>query len=348
MREESVRGTRLRRFLEVFDMLSRPGGATAKEIGRKLGSRGNKERSAERAAYRNVALVRKLGFPVRQEVSSQTKFSLHKSSRKDVAGVAVPEVNLSSQEIIALYLLWSTVGIFQGTGIEKEMGSAFEKLGAFLPEGTLSQLDRVKSLVIPTSKLSKDYSGMQDVISRLAEAILEKRTCRVRYHRFYDNEVKEYRIDPLHLFENDGGLYLFVRKHVKKSGGGEIRTLAVERIRELKTTRSSFSYPDEKEFDPENPLGAAFDIIRDEKEMAVKIWFSGEVARYIKERKWSQGQRITPQGSDGAIIFEMETSGKWEVKKWVLSYGPHARVLEPEDLRQEIMKELDAARKAYP
>jgi len=45
--------------------------------------------------------------------------------------------------------------------------------------------------------------------------------------------------------------------------------------------------------------------------------------------------------------MEMKTSGWWDVKKWVLSYGAEAKVLEPEDLRQEIIEELTAMMKQY-
>ena len=72
----------------------------------------------------------------------------------------------------------------------------------------------------------------------------------------------------------------------------------------------------------------------------VKIWFSAEQARFIKERKWSQTQKIKDQ-KDGSIILSMQTSGGWEVKKWVLSYGADAKVLEPEALKKEIVEELN-------
>jgi len=40
----------------------------------------------------------------------------------------------------------------------------------------------------------------------------------------------------------------------------------------------------------------------------VKVWFSAEQARYIRERKWSGTQKIREQ-KDGSIILSIETSG---------------------------------------
>ncbi|MDT8318108.1 MAG: WYL domain-containing protein [bacterium] len=50
---------------------------------------------------------------------------------------------------------------------------------------------------------------------------------------------------------------------------------------------------------------------------------------------------------DGSIILEMKTSGWWDVKKWVLSYGAEAKVLEPEKFRDEIAAELEKSLGQY-
>ena len=120
---------------------------------------------------------------------------------------------------------------------------------------------------------------------------------------------------------------------------GDIRTLAVERIQEITKTGSLFEYPED--FDPEELLESAFDIVYEDP-VKVKVWFSANQARYIKERKWSKNQEIIDQ-EDGSIILSMETSGWWDVKRWVLSYGSGAKVLEPEELREAVATELEAA-----
>ncbi|MEA1901703.1 MAG: WYL domain-containing protein, partial [Thermodesulfobacteriota bacterium] len=74
--------------------------------------------------------------------------------------------------------------------------------------------------------------------------------------------------------------------------------------------------------------------------------FSADQARYIKERKWSKTQKIKKQ-DDGSVILSMKTSGWWDVKKRVLSYGSDAEVLEPEELRKEIINDLKTACERY-
>ena len=63
-------------------------------------------------------------------------------------------------------------------------------------------------------------------------------------------------------------------------------------------------------------------------------------------RTLAKNQKIKEQ-KDGSIILEIKTSGFWDVKKWVLSFGAEAKVLKPEKLRKAISKELAEARKYY-
>jgi predicted DNA-binding transcriptional regulator YafY len=78
----------------------------------------------------------------------------------------------------------------------------------------------------------------------------------------------------------------------------------------------------------------------------VKIWFSASQARYIRERQWAQEQKITKQ-KDGSIVLWMKTSGWYDVKKWVLSFGAEACLLEPKHLQDKIRNEVEKMCKGY-
>ena len=319
------------KLLKAVDLLAKPGGATKKELAETL-------EVSERQVYRIIMHIEDLGFPLYDEedpFEKEKRWKLEEGYVKKLPNISIPDIKLSLSEIISLYLLKGEGKLYRGTEIEKEINSAFIKIGMFLPEGTTDQLRKIKTLFIPAAKFTKDYTGKEEIIEQLTDAIFKKKTCLINYHSFYADTVKDFTIDPLHFFERDGGLYLFARTTAYK----DIITLAVERIKQLILTKDSFEYP--KDFDPEEMMDKAFDLVFDEP-VVFKIWFSADQARYIKERVWSKTQKIEDQ-KDGSIMLTMQTSGMWDVKRWVLSYGAQAKVIEPEDLRQEIADELKVA-----
>ena len=203
----------------------------------------------------------------------------------------------------------------------------------------MKQLDKVRTLFVAAGKFTKDYRDKEDVISALTDAMFKQLTCLVEYHSYGDDKVKRFKIDPLRFFERDGGLYIFVQA----TTFGEIRILAVERILKLTITDAAFTAPED--FDPDTMLETPFNLTCDDP-VTVKVRFSADQARYVKERRWAANQTITDQ-PDGSVILELQTSGRWDVKRWVLSFGPDAEVLEPEDLRQEIAADLGSMIGAY-
>ena len=78
----------------------------------------------------------------------------------------------------------------------------------------------------------------------------------------------------------------------------------------------------------------------------VKVRFSSVVAWYVQEARWHESQKLTAQ-NDGSIVAEFELDHTEEIKRWILSFGRHAVVLEPEELQAEMLEELDALRELY-
>ncbi|HIJ81680.1 MAG TPA: WYL domain-containing transcriptional regulator [Desulfuromonadales bacterium] len=322
-------------MLKAVDFLARPGGATMQELGDEL-------EVDRRTAYRIRETLEELGFPLYDDTSNldgKKRYRFEASYLKKLPNLSIPELNLTLSELIALYFIRGNGKLFGGTDIERNIESAYTKLDAFMPEGLARNLEKVKTLFVASSKFAKDYRDKQDIIETITDAIFRQQTCLVGYHSFHDDKMKGFKIDPLKFFERDGGLYLFVRT----TKYGDIRVLAVERINSLTMTEATFSQPEN--FDPDTLLENAFSIVYDEP-VEVKIHFSKEVARYIKERRWSKEQIITEQ-TDGSIILDLKTSGWMDVKKWLLSFGAEAELLEPEQLRSEIIEALELTTGAY-
>ncbi len=329
-----MRGKLLVRFHRALQLIGRAQGASIRDLTSELGI----DRTS---VYRLFRTIEDMGFPLYEDKTplervKRWKF-LDSGSGRRRAGV--DELRVSRSELIALTFIRGYARLYRGTALEDDVSAAFDKICSSLSPQLATQLKRVQSLFIPSVKFAKDYSGKDDVIDSLTEAILQQRTCLIQYHSFSNGRRKKFSIDPLHFFEHSGGLYLFANA----TDFGDIRTLAVERIEEIEITETAFTYPEE--FDPEKWLEEAFTIFGDDQ-FEARIWFSADQAKYIKERTWAKQQRILDH-MDGSVILEMTTSGRWDVMRWVLGFGSQAEILGPEDLREETSLVLQAASSRY-
>ncbi|WDP84864.1 MAG: WYL domain-containing protein [Desulfobacter sp.] len=222
--------------------------------------------------------------------------------------------------------------IFRETKIHSHIKNGLAKLMHFVPEKTQNELAGLKQIFISKTIGSKTYAGHEKTIGKLTESILNRTSCQIKYHAFYKDTIENVEIGPLHFYENNGGLYLFALKMQTR----EIRTYAVERIKTIQRLKRNVNYPNH--FDPQAVLNSAFNLTHGDP-VRVKIRFSPNEAPYIKEKSWAADQQIQNH-SDGSLTLSMTISGRRDVKRWVMSFGKEARVLEPEDLRMEIKDEL--------
>lgn len=320
-----MRGSNLKKFVDSYNLLAQPCGTTLSELARKLGV---EERQARRAMETVEDILKCSVLKDKAILGGEIRYYLDREQSKRLSEIKLADLNLTVGEIIALHFLKSHAKLYAGTGIDIEIERAFAKMDAFVPAGFGKQLDKVKTIFLSSSKFAKNYAAKQAIIDQLTDATLKQQTCLVEYHSFSDDTVKSYNIDPLKFFEQNGGLYFFVRT----TSYGDIRILAVERINALTNTGIPFDYPED--FKPDELLDEAFGLNYDDP-ITVKIRFSADQAKYIEERRWAKKQRITKR-KDGSIVLTMETSGWWDVKKWVLSFGAEAEVMEPVEMRDEI------------
>jgi predicted DNA-binding transcriptional regulator YafY len=315
-------------------LLSRPQGASNEELEEELGV---KKRSVQR-------LKRTLDqqFHLPQEEVHGIAGKSRRWKIMDTASITIPNVKkigLDPSELLALYILRGVAGIYKGSAIMDDINGAFEKIGTNMSPESRKMLEKYSRMFVVAPKSAKNYAASDGVIEELSYAIIGQKTCKVTYHAYGEDVLKTYTINPLHFFEHDGGLYLIavITKY------GDLRTLAVERLKEVEETKDHFEYP--VDFDPERYLSSAFTLYFGEPE-TFKIRFPKDQARYISERIWAVDQKIETR-KDGSLILTMTTSGGYDIKKWVLSYGGDAELLEPQWLRDEIVEEMKRSLKKY-
>lgn len=328
LREKNMWASQMGEVIEAVRLLSRSNGATINELSEELGV---DQRTVKRLKKTLAILI---GGPLDEIKGLQRETRFKFPSGFTLSLPLTNQSGLETPELMALYALRMNSGLFRGSDISSDIDKAFSKIGKALSPATRSMLERYANIFISVPKTPKDYSAHAETIEELSLAILGRTTCRICYTSFSEEDVKEnsYEINPLNLFERDGGLYVFV----VVTRFNDIRLLAVERIKQIDLTEKTFEWPEN--FDPEALLSKAFGLYWDEP-FTAKIRFPASQARYIRERKWAEQQHID-ELSDGSIVLTMDTSGRYDVKRWVLSFGVDAELLEPKDLRKEIKMSL--------
>lgn len=325
------------KIIEAVGLLRTPGGVTIRQMEDSLGV-------SRRTVYRTLDALQAMGVPLYEEQAALGREKLWKLEDRYVErlpNMDVPRIRLTEEERLLLAFLLAGAGVLQDTEIAAPLASLRQKASAMLGTGTFdpAAMDGLASLFVRSGHLTKSYAGKEDLIEDLAEAILDRKTCAVTYHALSTGQVREFRIDPLRLVEHRGGLYLFVRV----TRYGDIRILAVDRIRSWERTEEHFTRPED--FDAEGMLESAFDLTFGDP-VTAKVWFSARVAPYVKERQWASRQTIEEQ-ADGSVVLSLETSGFDDLKRWVLSFGGEARVLEPDELARAVHDEARKAAEAY-
>jgi len=149
-----------------------------------------------------------------------------------------------------------------------------------------------------------------------------------------------YDIYPYGLTYHRGSLYLIGWAPERE----EIRHWKVDRIEDAEVTQVPFNWP--QDFDLHDHLAKSFGVFHGKSEFHVKVRFSPTVTRYVTESHWHGSQQLTPQ-KDGSLIAEFDLDNTEEIKRWLFSFGRHATVLEPTELRKDIAEELTAMLKKH-
>jgi proteasome accessory factor B len=92
------------------------------------------------------------------------------------------------------------------------------------------------------------------------------------------------------------------------------------------------------DFDLAKHLSGSFGVFHSDGDVTVKVRFAQPVARYVHESHWHASQKLSKQ-RDGSVLAEFRLSTTEEIKHWIMSFGRHAVVLEPADLRKAIAEE---------
>lgn len=253
----------------------------------------------------------------------------------------LPPVSLTAQEALSLSVLCEQVAGREQIPFTRPAWQALQKVQASLPTEIRDEISRAAESIVVQTARAMPADGHGDMYDRVQSAIASRRALLCRYESLADSEGGEvFEFDPYTLYFAVRAWYAVGFHH----GRGEVRTLKLNRFTQASLLERVYEIP--ADFSLESLLGNAWRMIRGEPEYEVEVRFEPVFAETVSDTLWHKTQRLE-EHDDGSLTFRCRVAGLEEIVWWVLSMGPHCRVVGPEALRELVRAKSAATASLY-
>jgi len=306
-----VAASKLERLLNLTALLlDTPRPLSAEQIRDQLDVYPDERASFRRAFERDKDELRSMGIPIRVEKVPGTMPAVdgYRIPRDEYA---LRDPGLEPDELAALHLAASAV---QVEGLPATAGLL--KLGGLVGEGQRSELG------VHIAPLPADPN-----LATLFGAVASRTPVRFRYRD------EERTVDPYRLEFQRGRWYLTGYDHLRE----DERNYRLERIDGAVTATDGAAFTPPATAVPGRTQGA-WELGADPPVRA-RLRIEGPPARWALHHV-SPDQVVADD--DGAVVVELPVTNRAAFRSFVLSFLDHAEVLDPPDLRAEVVEWLEA------
>jgi predicted DNA-binding transcriptional regulator YafY len=181
----------------------------------------------------------------------------------------------------------------------------------------------------------------RELLQPILQCIKESKKINFTYKRFDTETNKKYLVHPYILKEYRNRWYLIGKNEEKN----KIATFGLDRIESITATEQHFIQ--DEAFNAlayfKNSVGIT---VFDEKVQRVAAQVHELVAKYLITQPLHSSQKHKDL-KNGKVEFTWNVLLTYELKNYLLSLGSACTVIEPEELREEIAKEIMATQKNY-
>lgn len=188
------------------------------------------------------------------------------------------------------------------------------------------------------ARLPREVSDYQRILERLTHAWAEGVKVRIWYRPLKARRAFQHTFAPYFLEPSAIGYSTYVIGLAEPPGA--IRTRKLERIERVEITDEPFTVP--SDFDANALLAGAWGIWFDEgdRPTTVRLRFSGaQAVRRVQETIWHPSQRTEDDG-EGRLLWSAEIDEPQEMLPWIRGWGADCEVLEPAELREQVVGEV--------
>ena len=126
---------------------------------------------------------------------------------------------------------------------------------------------------------------------------------------------------------------------------GDIRTFKLERIERIEVVDSRYDIP--MDFDPAKILKNAWGVwFTGGEPIKVVLKFTPKAALRLAESRWHRSEHVE-QCEDGGVLWQAMLEEPMEMLPWIRGWGADVEVIEPQDLRESVIREVQRMKELY-
>ncbi|WP_087510080.1 helix-turn-helix transcriptional regulator [Cellulomonas iranensis] len=314
----------------VIALVNTPGRMTKEQVRSSVAGYGDarSDDAFERMFERDKDTLRDLGIPVLTVTHAGHGDDI--GYRIDVEHWSLPAVELTAAELGVLAL---AAQVWQDQSLRADSTRALTKLRAVGAEPGAADL---------VAGLAPRVRAGGDAFGPLVDAVQNRQAVRFTYHAATTGEVRERRVEPWKLLARRGGWVLLARDRDR----GASRSFRLSRIRgpvRPLGPAGGFTAPT-----PEELADASRAWVGDGPERTALLAVTPERAGAVRARAAPVPPDVTlPVGADrvlaGRELVAVPYRLGWELAEEVVGYGDAVVVLEPADVRDQVVGMLRVA-----
>jgi predicted DNA-binding transcriptional regulator YafY len=280
----------------------------------------------KRTIYRDIQALCEAGVPV---------ISTPGQGYTLLEGYFLPPLRFTADEALILLLGGDVMAQSFDAEYRAAAQSAGRKIAGALPEALRAEVGSLQESIRFIAEAGPGRTSDPGLLRTLRRAIVGCHGVRFRYHTRHRQagadawSVRE--ADPYGLVYVFGAWHLTAYCHLR----ADIRRFRVERIEQLVVLSRTFTRP--PDFRLRQP--------EEQRPMVVRALFDDTVADWVRESPsfFAVAEEQRPDG----LLVTFRVRQESELLQWLLGWGAHVRVLEPESLCELLAAEAELMLRQY-
>ena len=243
--------------------------------------------------------------------------------------VRLPWVPVTEAELFAVCISQKVLELYQGMPFQKPLELAFAKMTRTLDDEERYMLEHL-DLAFSFRPFAPEDPDLR-LLELLTRAVAEGQGLRFAYRKPGQPRAELRQVRPYHVMEYEGRLYLLAHDLERSA----VRTFVLGRMSAPELTGERFVRP--KDFDPKKQFDTGLGVMTGPGDYRVVVEMDAWLTDILRGRRLHPSQEVAELPGGGSQL-RLRLSCLEEIEQYVMSWGRHATVVEPGELRERLLK----------